>query len=78
MDRLWQKRSHREQEIIFVSRTMSKNGLATREFNEKVLKGQEVQDSLSGADVILITMGSNDLLNEFKKTAQEILNTDTN
>ncbi len=36
-----------------------------------------MQDSLSGADVILITMGSNDLLNEFKKTAQEILNTDT-
>ena len=61
----------------YLYQNYAKNGLATREFNEKVLKGQEVQDSLSGADVILITMGSNDLLNEFKKTAQEILNTDT-
>ena len=58
----------------YLYQNYAKNGLATREFNEKVLKGQEVQDSLSGADVILITMGSNDLLNEFKKTAQEILN----
>lgn len=61
----------------YLYQNYAKNGLATREFNEKVLKGQAVQDSLSGADVILITMGSNDLLNEFKKTAQEILNTDT-
>lgn len=61
----------------YLYQNYAKNGLATREFNEKVLKGQEVQDSLSGADVILITMGSNDLLHEFKKTAQEILNTDT-
>ena len=70
MDRLWQKKSHREQEIIFVSELCEKRTCHSR-IQRKVLKGQEVQDSLSGADVILITMGSNDLLNEFKKTAQE-------
>ena len=40
----------------YLYQNYAKNGLATREFNEKVLKGQEVQDSLSGADVILITI----------------------
>ena len=39
----------------YLYQNYAKNGLATREFNEKVLKGQEVQDSLSGADVILNT-----------------------
>ena len=47
----------------YLYQNYAKNGLATREFNEKVLKGQEVQYSVSGADVILITMGCNDLLN---------------
>ena len=34
-------------------------------------------ESLENADIILVTMGSNDLLNEFKKEAQAILDTDT-
>ena len=55
----------------------AKNGLATRKFQERILADSQVQESISKADVILITMGSNDLLNEFKKSAQEILNTDT-
>ena len=55
-----------------------KRTLPLENSTKRCWKGQEVQDSLSGADVILITMGSNDLLNEFKKTtARKFWNTDT-
>ena len=45
--------------------------------NEKYLSKQDVQTNLAKADVIFITIGSNDLLNECKRVVQEILRTDT-
>jgi len=41
------------------------------------LSKQDVQTNLAKADVIFITIGSNDLLNECKRVVQEILKTDT-
>ena len=43
--------------------------------NEKILPRDDVQESIASADVIFITLGSNDLLNECKRVVQEILNT---
>ena len=55
----------------------AKNGLDSADMNEKILTKEEVPVSLENADVIFITVGSNDLLNECKRVVQEILNTDT-
>lgn len=61
----------------FVCRNYAKNGLATRGLNEKVLSKNTVRQDLKKADVIFLTMGSNDLLNTCKETAREILHTKT-
>lgn len=55
----------------------AKNGLDTLELNEEILTREDVSQSLGEADIILLTVGSNDLLNELKKEAQEILEGDT-
>ena len=55
----------------------AKNGLDSAGMNEKILPREDVQESIASADVIFITLGSNDLLNECKRVIQEILNTDT-
>ena len=55
----------------------AKNGLDSAGMNEKILPREDVQESIASADVIFITLGSNDLLNECKRVVQEILNTDT-
>lgn len=54
----------------------AKNGLDSAGMNEKILSREDVQESIASADVIFITLGSNDLLNECKSVVQEILNTD--
>ena len=54
----------------------AKNGLDSAGMNEKILPREDVQESIASADVIFITLGSNDLLNECKSVVQEILNTD--
>lgn len=54
-------------------RNYAKNGLDTEGLNGKVLAKQEVQESVKNSDIVLLTMGSNDLLNEFKDEAKEIL-----
>lgn len=58
-------------------RNFAKNGLASKELNENVLTKKRVQFSLAKSDLILITIGSNDLLDECKNVVQELLNTDT-
>lgn len=55
----------------------AKNGLDSSGMNEKILPQSEVRNSIASADVIFITLGSNDLLNECKRVVQEILDTDT-
>ena len=54
----------------------AKNGLDSAGMNEKILSREDVQESIASADIIFITLGSNDLLNECKSVVQEILNTD--
>ncbi|MDD2979430.1 MAG: GDSL-type esterase/lipase family protein [Hespellia sp.] len=55
----------------------AKNGLNSAGLNERVLIKKEVLASLQQADVITVTIGANDLLDECKKEAQDILNTET-
>lgn len=55
----------------------AKNGLATAGMNKKLLTDETVCGSVARSDVIFITVGSNDLLNECKSVVQEILDTDT-
>lgn len=55
----------------------AKNGLDSERMNTEILAREEVLGSVREADVIFITVGSNDLLNECKNTVREILNTDT-
>ncbi len=55
----------------------TKNGLTTTKLNETFLTQPEVQESLSDADIITLTIGANDLMNEFKKVSREILGSKT-
>lgn len=61
---------------ILMSR-FTKNGLTTKKLNTTVLQEPEVQEMLRNAQVITLTIGSNDLMNEFKKVSREILNNET-
>lgn len=63
--------------VPYSYQNFAKNGLDSAGMNEKILLREEVQESIASADVIFITIGSNDLLNECKRVVQEILNTDT-
>lgn len=63
--------------IPYSYQNFAKNGLDSSGMNEKILPQSEVRNSIASADVIFITLGSNDLLNECKRVVQEILDTDT-
>lgn len=54
----------------------AKNGLTTTKLNNTILTNEDVLADIESADVITLTIGANDLMNEFKKAAQEILNLD--
>lgn len=55
----------------------TKNGLTTKKLNSKVLTEPGNLELLAQADVITMTIGSNDLMNEFKKVSKEILKNET-
>lgn len=55
----------------------SQNGLTTVKLNSVVLAEPEVQKEIAQADLITLTIGANDLLNEFKKVSREILQNET-
>lgn len=55
----------------------AKNGLDSEGMNSKILTEEEVCESIAESDIVFITVGSNDLLNECKRAVQEILDTDT-
>lgn len=52
----------------------TKNGLSAKKMNKTMLQDEEVLSELENADVVTMTIGANDLMNEFKKAAREILN----
>ena len=56
----------------YIYHNYARTGLDTAGLNEKYLSKQDVQTNLAKADVIFITIGSNDLLNECKRVVQEI------
>lgn len=55
----------------------ARNGLDTEKMNEEILSREDVLRSLEKSDIILISTGSNDLLNECKAVVQRILGMDT-
>ena len=54
----------------------AKNGLTSARLNSDVLSTEEAAASLEKADIITLTIGANDLMQEFKLTVREILETD--
>ena len=54
----------------------AKTGLASEGLNEKVLSKEQVLKDVERSNLILVTMGSNDLLNECKNVVRNILDTD--
>lgn len=52
----------------------TKNGLSAKKMNKTMLQDEEVLSELETADIVTLTVGANDLMNEFKKVAREILN----
>ena len=54
----------------------AKNGLDSSRLNSEILTMDEALASLDRADMITLTIGANDLMQEFKKAAQEVLGTD--
>lgn len=66
-----------QQERAYEVQNFAKNGLDSVRMNAEILEQAEVRESISRADLIFITVGSNDLLNECKNTVREILDTDT-
>lgn len=66
-----------EEEFQYEITNYARNGLDSAGMNDKILTDTEVCDSISRSDIIFITVGSNDLLNECKSAVQEILDTDT-
>ena len=58
-------------------RNYARNGLDTEKMNEEILVRDDVLRSLEKSDIILISTGSNDLLNECKTVVQRILDMDT-
>lgn len=57
--------------------SFAKDGLTTKKLNSVILQDPMVQEQIGQADLITVTIGSNDLLNEFKKVSREILNNET-
>lgn len=51
----------------------AKNGISTIKLNNKILADEAVIAKIRTADVITLTIGSNDLMDEFKKVCQEII-----
>lgn len=54
----------------------AKNGLDSSRLNSDILTTEEALASLDRADIITLTIGANDLMQEFKDAAQEVLGTD--
>lgn len=52
---------------------IAKNGLSTMRFNASMLETLEVREHLQRADIITVTIGANDLIDEFKRASQEVL-----
>lgn len=54
----------------------AKNGLDSKSLNEIVLVKEDVLADIARSDVVFLTIGSNDLMNEFKNESQRIMKTD--
>lgn len=54
----------------------AKNGLDSLRLNSEILTMEEALASLDRADIITLTIGANDLMQEFKSAAQEVLGTE--
>ena len=65
-----------ETEIPTECEKFAKNGLDSLRLNSDILTMEEALSSLDRADIITLTIGANDLMQEFKHAAQEVLGTE--
>ena len=54
----------------------AKNGRDSERLNSEILSTEEALAALDRADIITLTIGANDLMQEFRSAAQEVLGTD--
>ncbi len=54
----------------------AKNGLDSERLNTEILSTEEVTADIEKADILTLTIGANDLMQEFKYAAREVLGTD--
>ena len=66
-----------EEDFQYEIMNYARNGLDSAGMIDRILADEEVRKNVGRSDVIFITVGSNDLLNECKSAVQEILDTDT-
>lgn len=66
-----------QEDRLYEVENFAKNGLDSVRLNAEILEQEEVREGIGRADIIFITVGSNDLLNECKNTVREILDIDT-
>lgn len=66
-----------EEDFQYEIMNYARNGLDSAGMIDRILEDEEVRKNVGRSDVIFITVGSNDLLNECKSAVQEILDTDT-
>lgn len=66
-----------QEDRLYEVGNFAKNGLDSVRLNAEILEQEEVREGIGRADIIFITVGSNDLLNECKNTVREILDIDT-
>lgn len=57
--------------VVMVNK--AKSGISTAKLNEGILSDEETLKLIRNADIITVTVGANDLMDEFKSVCQEIL-----
>lgn len=62
--------------ILAECENFAKNGRDSTGLNLEILSSEETLAALERADIITLTIGANDLMQEFRKAAQEVLGTD--
>lgn len=62
--------------ILAECENFAKNGRDSERLNSEILSTEEALAALDRADIVTLTIGANDLMQEFRKAAQEVLGTD--
>lgn len=70
---LIQNEIEQQTDIDVTLKNAAKNGLSTARFNSGMMGKEELLTDIRKADIITITIGANDLIDQFKLASQEVL-----